>query len=674
MTLDQEDLENRLRAAPADWEARLALVEWHVFQGDKASARKVVRESPDEGPLPSDVQFRIHTLLTRPVREAEKPGEEGKSPGNSTASASDRMETQDKGEPHAGSPNSRPPAPKTEAPEPPTTVAPSPEDEGTKEHSRLSLENKESLEWARSRQKKRRLRGEKVCDLPEDLDHTDARAPIKAFRAAVPDTPAHLAPAPLVRPKKTDHAVIRARSGPLEIPEPSEDDLLLSEMPPIDRPAGTAEKIGAFTLAMIVHAAIVVALSFVVIALPIIQPPQLVVNTQSDRDQLIIDQKKLVKPTDKPMPSAAAPHEAFIISSTAPSNMTVPDFENKRTVDLVSPIAGLQIDGMGFSFNGKSGDTSDVNFFGIKSGGNRIVFIIDTAPGMLVDEKGGMFAYDKVKNEIGIMLNALNRGTSFNIILYQGARAASFREKPIPGLPSNIRQALDWMDPVNRTYEDLGLSGDYMANPVVLTDGVGPIKAAECLGYTKAIQAAMEMDANAIFCIAGGYETIRRQADEETRKKMRENPGTPGKVDPKEREAWQQAVDKTQVWLAKENAARAEKGLPPKVVLNFSQLVREVTGATPPRAVGGTPSPVKMPSIPPYTPEEIEQHLREISKAVVRRSPGSSEPSVHLVLFLGKGEDIGDQEEHFKRLTRQNHGKLKLLRGLEALKNVTGSQ
>jgi hypothetical protein len=45
-----------------------------------------------------------------------------------------------------------------------------------------------------------------------------------------------------------------------------------------------------------------------------------------------------------------------------------------------------------------------------------------------------------------------------------------------------------------------------------------------------------------------------------------------------------------------------------------------------------------------------------------------------MVLFLGEEEEIDDtDEDHFRTLTRRNRGKLKILRGLAALKNVTGS-
>jgi hypothetical protein len=162
------------------------------------------------------------------------------------------------------------------------------------------------------------------------------------------------------------------------------------------------------------------------------------------------------------------------------------------------------------------------------------------------------------------------------------------------------------------------------------------------------------------------------------RKMMEENPpqgGTPGSFDPAEQKAWRDAVAKTRDWLEKENAARREKGISPKVVVNFNQLVRERTGATPPRRRGGTPATggANLTNLPPVTPEDIEKQVEELVDLEYKEE-GLEEPSVHMVLFLGEDERIGDAEDHFRRLTRRNRGKLKILRGLAALQDITTSK
>jgi len=309
---------------------------------------------------------------------------------------------------------------------------------------------------------------------------------------------------------------------------------------------------------------------------------------------------------------------------------------------------------------------------------------------MLVDEKGGMFAYDKVKNEIGAMLAGLSRGTKFNILAYDGSRVEAFRSELVPGLPSNVRMAMEWLNPLNRDYEDLGLHRGF-GEEITLTDIPGlPIPARDVAHYTKCIQKAMEWQAAAIFCITGGYEDMRRSHSPEVVAKMRsENPppppSQPSMPDPadrarfeKDNAKWQAALQKTREWLDNENNARREKGLSPKVVLNFFDLVKEVTGETPPRQqarIGGDDNPPpprnNLPPLPPVTPEDIAHQFKRLVAEYYQKE-NRAEPSVHMVVFLGEDEDFQDTDkDHFRDITKRNRGKLKILRGLAELKDVT---
>ena len=148
---------------------------------------------------------------------------------------------------------------------------------------------------------------------------------------------------------------------------------------------------------------------------------------------------------------------------------------------------------------------------------------------------------------------------------------------------------------------------------------------------------------------------------------------TGGTVSAQDRAQWNEAVAKTREWLRDENAARAEQGLAPKVVINFNALVRQITGASPPRATGGTPAPAGMPRPgPPYTQEELVDHMKEVVVKLYNDN-NKAVPQVHLVLFLGEDEDLGDDnKDHLRRLTKKNKGKLKILKGLAALEDVTG--
>lgn len=442
--------------------------------------------------------------------------------------------------------------------------------------------------------------------------------------------------------------------------------------PPAERHSQSADRASAVSLALLVHVVVLFLVSLVAIQIPREKPPQLVVSAVHEREAELIT-PRLTVPKPQFTPAAASAQSIDVISSLSTSSFDIPEADRMNNMIDPSVMAGIQPLGNGNTFSLKAFEESNVNFFGISGKGKRIVFIIDATPQMLVDEKGGMDAYDKVKDEVGIMLANLNRGTQFNILLYQGKRLVSFRNKLVPGLPSNLRMAIEWLDPLNRTYEELGIRGQWGETLSVSDHEELPLQAVDVAHYTKAIQKAMEWKASSIFCIASGYERMQRSPTPEMIEEMKKNPpaaGTPGTVSPAAKKAWDNAVAKTRAWLKKENEARRNQGMKPKVVVNFNRLVQQRTGVQPPQRTGGTPS--RRPSLPPVTPEDIEKQIKELVEIQYEKEH-LDEPSLNMVIFLGEDERIEQNESHFRRLTSRNHGKLKLLRGLSALQNVTSS-
>jgi hypothetical protein len=616
-------LEALLNRSPEDWSARIRLIEEYVRWDDMDGARRLVRESPDDSPLPYELQHRLHALMTQgkaalvffegsdtaPLPDEPAPGDREKS-----VKAEEGKASASPAEPNAPETESSPekPEPKTASGEPLTE---SKKPKGPIGITRVDLK------------KLREKRAQEQAEADSDLFLAEG-----------------------------------------EVPRPQ------------SRQSAAPQKISALTMALLFHVCSFFLLGFIVIAIPRPNPPKLIATVVQET-QIDMVPTRITRLTD-PKPAAASTAPANVIASLANSSVRIPEFEKSQSVDVTAMVTGIQPTGIGVSFMGDAREMSDVNFFGISAGGKRIVFIIDATKFMLLDEKGGMFAYDKVKAEIGAMLAGLNRGTHFNILLYEGSRVVAFEETPVPGLPSNIRRAIDWLDPLNRTYEELGLVAQ--GGPAVqIADEIEPIQRIDLAHYVKPIQKALEWEAESIFCIGSGYYRVNQSPSVEMLEKYREElaknpgePGTPGEFPPGAREKWNEAIEKTREWLQKENAARAEKELPPKVVINFNQLVREITGETPPRRSGGTPGNpgARYPNQPPHTPEDIELQVKNgVSKYYRedRREP----PSLHMVVFIGEDEEVDDQtKDHFKNLTRKNNGKLKILRGLAMLEDVTSKK
>jgi len=66
------ELENDLAKNPEDWSLRLRLIEGHILEDNKDAARRLVRESPDDTPLPPELQLRLHTVMTQGAPAVER--------------------------------------------------------------------------------------------------------------------------------------------------------------------------------------------------------------------------------------------------------------------------------------------------------------------------------------------------------------------------------------------------------------------------------------------------------------------------------------------------------------------------------------------------------------------------------------------------------------------------
>lgn len=615
---DADSILEELEKSPGDWSLRILAIEHKIQTGDIFAARQLVREDPSTDPVPADIQVKLHELLTK---------------GASAAPAAQAPEAEET------------PVP-LESEQTPVPVEPEPpRQEG--------LAEKPTQSFFELQEKPSGGLGALIASDPiESAPQEESRKPGKLLPTA-----------PEIRFEK---AIQRWQ-------EYDGNLLLVENENPIlpDRPSSAPDRISSVSMALLVHAVVFFLIGLVAITAPRPKPPQLVVSVVHEKQTELVT-PRMTKPTVEIKPAAAAAQALDVVTSVDGATFSIPDIDNSENNFVASLLPGVQPVGNGMNFFTEATKSSDVNFFGISGSGRKIVFVIDATPQMLVDEKGGMTAYNNVKDEVGIMLANLNRATHFNVLVYQGKRLIAFRDELVPGLPSNLRYAIEWLEPLNRDYQQLGLPRSYGESLLVSDHEELPLQAADVSHYTKAIQKAMEWQASAIFCITSGYGQMQRSLTPKMKEELMKNPpqpGTPGTINLAEKKVWDNAVAKTREWLQKENAARREKGISPKVVVNFNALVTERTGARPPRRTGGTPR-TGMPSLPRITPDDVEDHVKELVD-IHYKKPGLDEPSVHMVFFLGEGERIRNEEDHFRRLTRKNRGKLKVLRGLAALEDVT---
>ena len=420
-----------------------------------------------------------------------------------------------------------------------------------------------------------------------------------------------------------------------------------------DKESDAAQKVSALTVAVLVHVGIALLLGLVVMSMPAPNPPQIVATSFTEEDSEDIEDVKIQK-VAKAQAASAASKPTFAISSMASSPIAIPEFDESQNVDVTLGMTAQNV-GMDMSFDDGKGDTSEVKFFGIRASGNRIVFIIEASRYMLTDEKGGIPAYNKVKDEIGQMMAGLNRQTAFNLIIYDGKRVATYQDDLVAATPSNIRQAIEWFSPINKEFENIGLQKGYSAKPV--QSGIEPFEVNDLTNYIKASQLALEMDVSTIFLLSNGWGWHGKPMEKLEYEKFMKK----AKWKEKDEIAWREGVKKAQAWLKQENANRLKKGIPRKVVVSLSGIVSQTS-----------PGLRHKPGPPGYTMEDVEDQLKN-GVSVYYRAKSKPRPKFNVVWFVGEDENPSTRiEEHLEHQTKRNRGKLKILKGMAGLKNVTG--
>jgi hypothetical protein len=258
-----------------------------------------------------------------------------------------------------------------------------------------------------------------------------------------------------------------------------------------------------------------------------------------------------------------------------------------------------------------------------------------------------------VKEEIAQMLAGMNRQTAFNIVIYEGKKIATFKDELVAATPSNIRQAVEWFEPVNKEFEKIGILEGFTSKPV--QSGIEPIPVDDLIHYIKAMQRALEMDVNTMFVLTSGWIHHHKPMEQrEYDKWMRKQDW--GK---KEEEEWLDALVKAKAWLSKENATRKEKGVPQRVIRDWHEIVAEIL-----------PNVRRKPG-PSYTMEEVEDQIKN-SVSMYYRGKGKERPKINIVWFIGQDEEVSPSvQAHFENIAKRNRGKQRVLEGMAGLQNVT---
>ncbi len=196
------------------------------------------------------------------------------------------------------------------------------------------------------------------------------------------------------------------------------------------------EKFASLGIAVLIHAALVAVLAWIVVSVATEPQPEFVVASTT-ADVVTKTVKKEYTQSLKQKPSSPSASSTQLMASIQPSKVAIP------VVDQITdnPM-GLGSAGFGDGMGGFGDGDGAGSFMGIPDTGKRMVLVIDTSTSMPQECTANGIA--AIRAEITRTVSALPAGTEFNIICY-GNMADGLFPKPAPASPERKHQVDDFM-------------------------------------------------------------------------------------------------------------------------------------------------------------------------------------------------------------------------------------
>lgn len=159
--------------------------------------------------------------------------------------------------------------------------------------------------------------------------------------------------------------------------------------------------------------------------------------------------------------------------------------------------------GTGYGLSGFGNGVSAFDFFGIRGRGDKIAILVDVSVSMVEEQQGGVRGYQRVKDRIYKVIDALSEGAMFNVIVF--ADAASAYEKQLVVANDDYKgKAKLFVRPFN-TEGNYGLTTGNIQPANIGIPAVG--------GETRldlALTAAFEQGADTILIISDGLPRVKK--------------------------------------------------------------------------------------------------------------------------------------------------------------------
>lgn len=323
------------------------------------------------------------------------------------------------------------------------------------------------------------------------------------------------------------------------------------------------------------------------------------------------------------------------------------------TVSGVGMGVGL---GMGYGLGGFGTGVSEYNFFGIKGRADRVVILLDVSESMVEDIRDGEKGYQRVKDKIGEVIDALAEQALFNVIVFADA-ASAYSTNLIVASAENKRQVKKWISPFN-SKNNYGLAtGNLQPSALGLRAYGGTTR------LDLALTGAFMQGADTILVISDGLPQVKKELTEQQKEAWDE------RVMQWEREnaATLKAREKAIAYAETRGNYTDKKVWVPGTKRKEGQAAREGHYAT--RRVwhhGNLPALTPRP-VPPdhllwWTLNDFIEHFTVLYKELYEKKGGKKAPVIHCIGYCidDEGNDfLKGLAKYFKGNYRRVGGRAK---------------
>jgi hypothetical protein len=399
--------------------------------------------------------------------------------------------------------------------------------------------------------------------------------------------------------------------------------------------------------------------------------------------------------------ASSSPVSANRIFTTSESALQLPPMPELPTLGA-SALAGMGFgkgaggvgSGTGYGTGTGTGNSLGSGFMSMSFLGttsqraSKIVFVVDVGAGLLDIRKGGFEAFSIIREEMMKLVSRLPPSAEFSVVLYEldgrdrGVNTSlvnPFAINLLPATSTNKTRFFEWMKPVNRTPEIVGLKSVEIRTPwrAKPLPNAGLDEDFRSPTWVTALRCALEMGPDTIYLVAGSVgDPVNMMKDQELAKKKKLHDETNAALvrsglTIEGVEAARNAFrDKVFAELAVVNAKLKEKGQTPFVVAEWQRIFQpdfqaalkqkgfsiklDTTGWADKEG-----KPLWGTGFVPWSKAEYSEVLTEISK--LQRALLKDNAALNVFLLVGPTEQPKEAIENLGKTSSRNGGKFQLL-------------